>query len=91
VSPHHYFADELVKGAFQHFKHEHFFESPAHNVTIMRDIFDYTSPYGILGNMVDSLFLKSYMTRLLEHRNKTLQRVAEEGSWKTLPGMEKHL
>lgn len=91
VSPYHYFADELVKGAFKHFKHEHFFESHEQDITIMKDIFDYTSPYGVLGNLVDSLFLESYMTQLLEQRNRTLKQVAEDGSWKILPGMENHL
>jgi ligand-binding SRPBCC domain-containing protein len=90
VETHHYFADELVKGAFHHFKHEHFFEKLEDGSTLMKDIFDYTSPLGILGKLVDFLFLEKYMTRLLEQRNLTLKQVAEDGRWKELPGMEKH-
>ena len=90
VEPHHYFSDQLVKGAFKHFKHEHFFEKLEDGSTLMKDIFDYTSPLGILGNIVDFLFLEKYMTRLLEQRNLSLKQVAENGRWKELPGMEKH-
>lgn len=91
VEPHHYFADELVKGAFKYFKHEHFFETLENGKTFMRDLFYYESPLGILGKLADRLFLASYMTRLLEQRNLTLKQVAEDGRWKELPGMEKHL
>lgn len=89
VEPHHYFADELVKGAFKHFKHEHFFEKLENGNTLMKDIFDYTSPLGILGKLADFLFLEKYMTQLLEQRNHTLKQVAEDGRWKSLPGMNK--
>lgn len=91
VEPYNYFADQLVKGAFKHFKHEHFFEQQEDGSTLMKDIFDYTSPLGVLGKLVDQLFLASYMTRLLEQRNKTLKDVAEDGRWKHLPGLEGHL
>jgi ligand-binding SRPBCC domain-containing protein len=89
VEPHCYFADELVKGAFQHFKHEHFFEKLEDGSTLMKDNFDYTSPLGILGNLADFFFLEKYMTRLLEQRNLTLKQVAENGTWKQLPGMKR--
>ena len=89
VEPHHYFADELVKGAFKHFKHEHFFEQLGDGSTLMKDIFDYTSPLGFLGQLADFLFLEKYMTQLLEQRNLTLKQVAEDGRWKSLPGMNK--
>lgn len=91
IEPHHYFADELVKGAFKHFKHEHFFEKMDDGSTLMKDIFDYASPLGFLGKLADVLFLKKYMTHLLEQRNHTLKQVAEDGRWKELPGMESTL
>ncbi len=88
VEPNQYFADELVKGAFKHFKHEHFFEKQNDGSTLMKDIFEYTSPLGILGTLADALFLEKYMTRLLEQRNFTLKQVAEDGRWKKLPEMQ---
>ncbi|MBL7876155.1 MAG: cell division protein, partial [Cyclobacteriaceae bacterium] len=39
------------------------------------------SPLGILGDAVDILFLKGYLTRLLEQRNETLKSYAETDKW----------
>jgi ligand-binding SRPBCC domain-containing protein len=71
-----YFVDEMVQGAFKAFRHEHRFESVADR-TIMIDIFDYTSPLGLLGKSADRLFLKSYMRHLLIKRNEVIKRHAE--------------
>ncbi|PRP67130.1 SRPBCC family protein [Nonlabens agnitus] len=87
VRPHHFFADELVSGAFKHFRHEHHFSLQEDGSTLMKDIFDYDSPLGWLGHLADFLFLEKYMTRLLEQRNHFLKQTAEDGSWKELPGM----
>lgn len=76
-----YFADEMVEGAFKRFKHEHFF-TVENSVTLMRDVFDYDSPLGLLGKFADILFQKKYMTRLLEKRNKTIKDFAESDRWK---------
>ena len=70
------FVDEMVRGAFRRFRHEHQF-LPADGGTKMVDIFDYTSPLGPLGWAADKLFLQRYMTRLLRQRNAYLKRVAE--------------
>lgn len=72
-----YFVDELVEGAFKSFRHEHRFEADS-NRTIMRDIFDYTSPFGFLGKLADLLFLKRYMRRLLIIRNEVIKAEAEK-------------
>ena len=70
------FVDEMVRGAFTRFRHEHQFLSFPDG-TEMVDIFDYTSPLGPLGRLADGLFLRRYMTRLLRDRNAYLKRVAE--------------
>jgi len=72
-----YFADEMVKGAFKSFRHEHFFE-PTENGTLQIDHFYYTSPLGLLGKLADWLFLRKYMTRLLERRNELMKEVAKD-------------
>jgi ligand-binding SRPBCC domain-containing protein len=76
-----HFRDSLVRGAFRRFDHDHFF-APQGNATIMRDVFDFTSPHGVLGRVADELFLKSYMRRLLEERNRVIKEVAEGEEWK---------
>ncbi len=78
-----YFVDEMVKGAFKSFKHEHHFEEFI-GKTIMTDVFDYRSPFGLLGRLVDSLFLKKYMTDLLEKRNRIVKDFAESDKWKVV-------
>lgn len=46
--------------------------------TLMVDTFDYTSPFGGLGKLVDHLFLAKYMTQFLEKRNYNVKKIAEE-------------
>src|SRR5437868_6934886 len=55
--PHH-FRDSMVSGVFRRFDHDHIF-SEADGATLMTDVFDYTSPWGRLGNFADWLFLRS--------------------------------
>ena len=64
-----FFADEMVKGIFKKFKHEHYFTS-FKGSTEMIDIFEYESPFGILGKLADKLFLKRYMSNFLKKRNR---------------------
>lgn len=75
------FTDEMEKGAFKCFRHDHLFRAE-NGKTIMTDVFDYTSPFGLLGKLADFLFLKKYMTRLLAKRNETIKQFAEYGNWK---------
>ena len=74
--PPHRFVDEMVRGAFRRFRHEHQFRA-VEDGTEMVDIFDYTSPLGPLGKLADLLFLRRYMTRSLRDRNAYLKREAE--------------
>lgn len=76
-----YFADEMVKGAFNRFRHDHFF-SEEHGIVIMKDVFDYDSPLGILGKLADVLFLEKYVTELLKKRNLIIKEFAESDKWK---------
>lgn len=70
------FVDELVKGGFKAYKHEHIFRE-SEDKTIMIDKFYFESPFGVIGKFVDWIFLKKYMTNLLKTRNKTLKEKAE--------------
>ena len=48
----------------------------------MRDVFDYDSPLGFLGQIADFLFLESYMKNLLSERNQTIKQTAESEEWR---------
>ena len=83
-----FFRDVMVKGAFRRLEHDHLFESRG-DAVLMNDVFLFESPLGLLGRLVDRLFLKEYMTNLLEERNATIKQVAESGRWvKYLPVAE---
>jgi ligand-binding SRPBCC domain-containing protein len=71
-----FFADEMVEGAFKSFRHEHHFSS-VDGLTLMTDKFNFESPYGWLGSIVNKLFLTRYMTALLIERNRVIKHVAE--------------
>jgi ligand-binding SRPBCC domain-containing protein len=70
------FVDEMVRGAFRSFRHEHQFLERAGGTEVV-DVFDYTAPLGPLGRLADILFLSRYVARLLRDRNAYLKRVAE--------------
>ena len=74
-----HFRDSMVTGAFKRFDHDHYFTAVSDKETSMRDVFDYTAPFGLLGRVADSLFLKRYMTQLLRKRNEALKRLVESG------------
>ncbi len=78
----------MVKGAFSAFKHEHHF-SELNGITLMADFFDYKSPFGILGQIADKVFLRKYMTTLLTERNRIVKEYAESGRWKEVMGCVK--
>lgn len=71
-----YFVDEMEEGKFKTFKHEHFFKE-INGVTIMTDQLHYETPFGIIGKLFDTLFLKKHLIYFLLERNKTLKKIAE--------------
>ncbi|TFB14296.1 cell division protein [Filobacillus milosensis] len=71
-----YFKDIMVKGAFKSFTHTHEFIEVEQG-TIIRDVFDYQSPFGIIGKIADKLFLEKYMQRFIERRTLEIKHIAE--------------
>ena len=74
--PPHYFRDSMVVGISRRFDHDHYFELDGQG-TLMKDVFDYTAPLGMLGRVADLLFLKRYLRTLLNTRNRFIKSVAE--------------
>lgn len=71
-----HFRDEMVRGAFASFRHDHEFE-PAADGTLVVDVLEWVSPLGPLGRLADALFLRAYLERLIRTRNAALKREAE--------------
>ena len=71
-----YFVDEMEKGQFKSFRHEHFFEFK-NGVVIMKDKLQYETPFGLAGKLFDHLLLKKHLTQFLLKRNQHLKTLAE--------------
>ena len=78
-----FFIDEMVKGDFKSFHHEHHFKATA-NGTIMIDLLNFETHYGTLGKIVNTLFLKSYLEKFLIKRNEVIKEYAESQKWKAI-------
>jgi len=78
-----YFCDEMQQGAFKTMRYAHYFELEGTD-TIMRDVFEFTSPLGVLGKLADALVLSAYLRRFLEHRGAVVKRYAETDAWQTV-------
>lgn len=72
-----HFEDEQLKGHFKSFKHQHFFEE-SDGQTIMKDLMQYETPFGIFGQLFDKLALKKHLTQFLIERNAYLKLVSEK-------------
>jgi ligand-binding SRPBCC domain-containing protein len=70
------FTDEMAKGCFKSFKHEHTFIHE-NGTTIMEDKLMYETPFGVLGKIFDEITLKEYLTNFLLERNKSLKILSE--------------
>jgi ligand-binding SRPBCC domain-containing protein len=78
-----FFIDEMTRGDFKSFHHEHHFKSTA-NGTIMIDLVKFESPYGVVGKITNWLFLRSYIERFLIKRNAVIREYAESQKWKAI-------
>jgi ligand-binding SRPBCC domain-containing protein len=78
-----YFCDEMQRGAFKAMRHAHYFELDG-TTTVMRDVFEFTSPLGVLGKIADALVLSAYLRRFLEQRGAVVQHYAETDAWQTV-------
>lgn len=76
-----HFRDSMVRGAFARFDHDHEFEARG-EVTVMTDVFDFTSPLGPLGRLADWLLLDRYMRDLIAERAEVIRQAAESTDWR---------
>lgn len=72
----HQFTDIMLEGAFKSFKHQHIFKTNA-NKTIMIDILEFESPFGVIGKIFNFIFLKNYLKNFLLKRSQLIKSIAE--------------
>ncbi|MDQ1096781.1 MULTISPECIES: SRPBCC family protein [Chryseobacterium] len=70
------FTDIMIQGVFRSMHHQHIFRSEG-KATVMTDIFDFESPFGIIGKAFNALYLTRYMRNILLERNRHLKQFAE--------------
>ena len=72
-----HFRDEMTRGMFKTFVHDHHFKTLPDGTTLMRDDVRFAAPLGLLGRLAESLVLRLYLTRFLRERNRVIQTTAE--------------
>ena len=77
--PPHRFVDDMQRGPFARWHHEHRFQ-PTPAGTLMIDDAEFASPYGWLGRLVDRVLLTWYMRRLLLAHDRFIRDVAESAA-----------
>jgi len=75
-----HFTDEMIQGDFKSFRHEHHFKA-IQNGTIMIDLVNFESPFGIIGKLFNHFYLQQYMKQLLLKRNEVIKEYAETKKW----------
>ncbi len=71
-----HFRDEMIRGRFSSFVHDHYFE-PSPTGTRMTDVLVFEAPLGVIGRAANTLFLSRYLRRLLLSRNRVIKQEAE--------------
>lgn len=77
----HHFADVQKKGPFRRFQHRHEFEAETCNGvegTRVRDVIAYEIGFGILGALVQRLFVARQFRKIFEYRQKALEKLLAE-------------
>ena len=77
----HSFIDVQINGAFKSMKHLHTFEQKDQQ-TIMKDVFEFESPMGFVGELFNKMILTAYMKRFLTERNHIIKITSESNEWK---------
>ena len=72
----HGFRDEMTRGAFRVFVHDHRFDATPSG-TRMRDRVRFDAPFGVVGRLAERAVLRRYLSRLIERRAREIRREAE--------------
>ena len=70
------FTDEQLKGPYAYWHHRHLFEKFGKGTRIY-DMVSYALPFGILGSLVHSLFVKRQLNRIFDFRYSAIERILQ--------------
>ncbi len=74
-----YFVDEQRFGPYSFWHHKHFLKAIPGGVE-MKDIIDYKSPFGPIGDLMNIILIKGQLKNIFDFRNKKLIEIF--GEWK---------
>ncbi len=66
-----YFVDEQRVGPYKIWHHEHFIEEIDDGV-LMKDVVSYKPPFGVLGNMANTLIIRRKLNEIFNYRTKAI-------------------
>ena len=69
-----YFVDEQRKGPYKMWHHEHILIETDNGI-IMKDIISYIPPFGILGKILNILFIKRQVKGIFKYRTEVLNKI----------------
>ena len=72
-----YFVDEQRFGPYSLWHHQHHFKETSNGIE-MTDIVHYKIPFGFLGSIANSLFIKKQLKQIFDHRYKTVEKLFSE-------------
>lgn len=79
------FVDEMRRGPFVRFRHEHAFTATVSG-TLMIDVVDYRLPLRVLGGLANLLLVRRHIQELTASRNRHIKQVAESLGSSTAEG-----
>ena len=74
VEKHKFFIDEQRVGPYTMWHHQHFLEETKDGI-LMTDIVTYKPPFGILGSIANSLFIKKKLKSIFDYRFVALDKI----------------
>jgi ligand-binding SRPBCC domain-containing protein len=73
-----FFCDEQCRGPFKYFRHCHRIRAERDG-TVVSDQVEYELPFGVLGEVANSVMMKRQIKSLFRHRQKMLPMLLERG------------
>ena len=67
----HYFIDEQRIGPYRLWHHQHFFKKQDDGI-LAEDLIHYAVPFGPLGNLLNSIYIRNNLDNIFSYRNKVL-------------------
>ena len=75
VKDNEFFIDEQRFGPYKMWHHEHWFEELSNGNTLMKDKISYKIPFGFLGDLAQSIFIKKQLRGIFEYRFTILEKL----------------